>query len=71
MPGADRVLSAGLVQVRVDAQRRLYRLQPEPLRELADWRQPYRTMWADRLDQLEAHLSAHPDVNEPAGDTTR
>jgi DNA-binding transcriptional ArsR family regulator len=47
---------AGLVTVRSDAQRRLYRLRPEPLRELDEWLAPYRAAWADRLDALEAHL---------------
>jgi DNA-binding transcriptional ArsR family regulator len=52
-----RVLrDAGLVEVRVDAQRRLYRVRPEPLRELDDWLAPYRAMWAARLDALENHL---------------
>jgi DNA-binding transcriptional ArsR family regulator len=49
-----RVLrSAGLVEVRGDAQRRLYRVRPEGLRELDDWLARYRAMWADRLDSLE------------------
>jgi DNA-binding transcriptional ArsR family regulator len=52
-----RVLrDAGLVAVRADAQRRLYRVRPEPLRELDDWLAPYRAMWASRLDALESHL---------------
>src|SRR6266699_2568740 len=52
-----RVLrEAGLVEVRTDAQRRLYRLRTEPLREIDEWLAPYRTAWADRLDALEAHL---------------
>ena len=52
-----RVLrDAGLVEVRVDAQRRLYRLRAGPLRELDDWLAPYRAMWASRLDALESHL---------------
>jgi DNA-binding transcriptional ArsR family regulator len=52
-----RVLrDAGLVEVRADAQRRLYRVRPEPLRELDDWLAPYRSMWASRLDALESHL---------------
>lgn len=46
----------GLVSVRADANRRLYRLQPEPLVELDEWLAPYRRLWADRLDALEAHL---------------
>jgi len=47
---------AGLVTVRKDAQRRLYRLNPAPLAELDAWLAGYRRFWADRLDALEAHL---------------
>lgn len=47
---------AGLVTVRKDAQRRLYRLNPAPLAELDAWLQPYRRFWIDRLDALENHL---------------
>src|SRR5438270_6452192 len=59
-PGVSRHLKvlreAGLVEVRRDAQRRLYRLRPEPLMELDAWLAPYRTEWAGRLDSLERHL---------------
>ena len=52
-----RVLrEAGLVEVRTDAQRRLYRLRTEPLREIDEWLAPYRAAWVGRLDALEAHL---------------
>jgi len=52
-----RVLrDAGLVAVRQDAQRRLYRLVPEPLVEIDDWLTPFREAWDRRLDALEAHL---------------
>jgi DNA-binding transcriptional ArsR family regulator len=52
-----RVLKeAGLVEVRPDAQRRLYRLRPEPLEELDGWLASYRQLWETRLDRLEAHL---------------
>jgi DNA-binding transcriptional ArsR family regulator len=52
-----RVLKdAGLVDVRPDGQRRLYRLRPEPLAELDAWLEPYRALWSDRLDRLEGHL---------------
>jgi DNA-binding transcriptional ArsR family regulator len=47
---------AGLVSVRGDAQRRFYRIEPAPLRELDDWLAPYRALWATGLDALEAHL---------------
>jgi DNA-binding transcriptional ArsR family regulator len=54
-----RVLrDAGLVRVRADAQRRLYSLRVEPLREVEDWLAPYRAQWNDRLDALEAHLDS-------------
>jgi len=54
-----RVLrEAGLVEVRQDAQRRLYRLRPEPLAEIDSWLEPYRRLWNDRLDALERHLDA-------------
>jgi DNA-binding transcriptional ArsR family regulator len=52
-----RVLrEAGLVDVRADAQRRLYRVRPEPLREVDTWLAPYRELWATALDDLEQHL---------------
>ena len=52
-----RVLrQAGLVEARVDAQRRLYRLRPEPLREVDEWLAPYRALWTDSLNKLERHL---------------
>jgi DNA-binding transcriptional ArsR family regulator len=52
-----RVLrDAGLVEARVDGQRRLYRLRPEPLAELDAWLEPYRAMWRTSLDRLEANL---------------
>src|SRR5256885_538212 len=56
-----RVLrDAGLVEVRPDAQRRLYRLRPEPLAELDAWLEPYRRLWRTSLDQLERHLDSAP-----------
>jgi DNA-binding transcriptional ArsR family regulator len=60
---------AGFVQVRVDAQRRWYQLRPEPLAELADWLEPYRWMWTDRLDRLGAHLDEMSDALPENGDT--
>jgi DNA-binding transcriptional ArsR family regulator len=47
---------AGLVEARTDAQRRLYRIRPEPLAELDDWLAPYRRLWTAHLDRLEEHL---------------
>lgn len=52
-----RVLrEAGFVEVRSDAQRRIYRVRPEPLRAVAEWLEPYRRLWQARLDDLEQHL---------------
>ncbi len=60
-PGVSRHLrvlrEAGLVEVRVDAQRRLYRLRAASLRELDAWLEPYRLLWSGRLDELESHLN--------------
>jgi DNA-binding transcriptional ArsR family regulator len=59
-PGTSKHLKvlreARLVEVRPDAQRRLYELRAEPLAEIDQWLEPYRRMWADRLDALERHL---------------
>ncbi len=52
-----RVLKdAGLVEARVDAQRRLYRIRPQPLADLDAWLEPYRQLWRTHLDRLETHL---------------
>src|SRR5215469_8937837 len=54
-----RVLrDAGLVEVRVDAQRRLYRTRAAALRELDEWLGPYRQLWRDSLERLDDHLDA-------------
>jgi DNA-binding transcriptional ArsR family regulator len=64
-PGTSKHLrtlrEAGLVRVRVDAQRRVYELDPAPLAELDDWLAPYRRFWDRRLDALGRHL----DETEP------
>jgi DNA-binding transcriptional ArsR family regulator len=58
-----RVLrEAGFVESRVDAQRRLYRIRPEPLMEVDAWLEPFRHFWSARIDALEAHLDR---VNPP------
>jgi DNA-binding transcriptional ArsR family regulator len=52
-----RVLrDAGFVESTVDAQRRLYRLKPEPLREIDAWLAPFRRFWSAHVDALERHL---------------
>lgn len=56
-----RVLrEAGLVDVRPDAQRRLYSLRAEGLAEVDEWLAPYRRLWARSLDKLEKHLEENP-----------
>ena len=52
-----RVLrEAGFVESTVDAQRRLYRLRPEPFEEVAEWLVPFRRLWSTHIDALERHL---------------
>ncbi len=64
---------AGLVVVRADANRRVYRLRPDALLELDAWLDPYRRLWAGRLDALEHHLDAldqNPDlIDQQKGNT--
>lgn len=52
-----RVLrDAGVVHARIEAQRRVYRIDPGPLRELDEWLAPYRAMWNASLDALQREL---------------
>src|SRR5690606_29693504 len=52
-----RVLrDAGFVESRIEAQRRVYRLRPEPLMELDEWLAPFRRFWTKHVDALEQHL---------------
>jgi DNA-binding transcriptional ArsR family regulator len=54
-----RVLrEVGLVQVRQDAQRRWYELQPQPLAEIDAWLQPYRQLMEERYERLDNLLTA-------------
>ena len=59
-PGVSKHLKllreAGLVSVRPDGQRRLYRLEPAELAALDAWLKPFRQFWAERLDALDDHL---------------
>jgi DNA-binding transcriptional ArsR family regulator len=61
-PGVSKHLrllrEAGLVEVRGDGQRRIYRLRPAPLAELDRWLAPYRAFWDQRLDALGHHLNS-------------
>jgi DNA-binding transcriptional ArsR family regulator len=60
-PGVSRHLrvlrEAGLVEVRREAQRRVYGLRPEPLAELDQWLGQYRAMWEQRLDALHTEVA--------------
>ena len=57
-----RVLrEAGLASVRVAAQRRIYRLEPDRLREVDEWLAPYRAFWNERLDAMERTLESMED----------
>lgn len=56
-----RVLrDAGLVEARVDAQRRLYRVRPEPLQQIDTWLVPFRRIWSKHVDSLERYLDKSP-----------
>jgi DNA-binding transcriptional ArsR family regulator len=57
-----RVLrDAGFVESTVDAQRRLYRLRPEPFQEVDAWLAPFRQFWSAHIDALERHLDRMED----------
>ncbi|EGG35728.1 ArsR/SmtB family transcription factor [Paenibacillus sp. HGF5] len=47
---------AGLVKVQAEANRRIYKLRPEPLQEMDEWLDSFRSIWEKRLDQLEDYL---------------
>jgi DNA-binding transcriptional ArsR family regulator len=60
-----RVLrEAGFVESRIEAQRRLYRLRPEPLMELDAWLVPFRRYWTKHVDALEKHLEKMGEVEK-------
>jgi DNA-binding transcriptional ArsR family regulator len=63
-----RVLrEAGFVESRIEAQRRLYRLRPEPLMELDAWLLPFRAFWSRHVDALEKHLDKMEKAPSPKG----
>src|SRR5215470_9013736 len=67
-----RVLrEAGFVESMVDAQRRLYRLKPEPLQEVDDWLAPFRRFWSVHVDALERHLDRMDEVTRTNRKTRR
>jgi DNA-binding transcriptional ArsR family regulator len=58
-----RVLrDAGFVEARIEAQRRVYRIRPEPLKEVDAWLAPFRALWTAHVDALERHLDS---MDEP------
>jgi len=67
-PGVSKHLrvlrDAGLVSVRRDAQRRWYRIRPEPLALVDAWLEPYRRFWTERLDALGRHLDEAPQTDQ-------
>ena len=66
-----RVLrEAGFVESTVDAQRRLYRLTPEPLQDVDDWLAQFRRFWSTHVDALERHLD-RMDQSTPTKKKTR
>ena len=63
-----RVLrEAGFVESRIEAQRRLYRLRPEPLMELDAWLVPFRRFWSKHVDALEQHLERMEKASSAKG----
>ena len=67
-----RVLrDAGFVESTVDAQRRLYRLKPEPFQEFEAWLAPFRRFWSAHVDPLERHLDSLDRSTTPAKKPTK
>jgi DNA-binding transcriptional ArsR family regulator len=67
-----RVLrDAGFVESTVDAQRRLYRLKPEPLQEIDEWLAPFRRFWSAHIDALERHLDRMDQPTPSKSNTTK
>ena len=64
-----RVLrEAGFVEATVDAQRRVYRLKPEPFQEMDDWLSQFRQLWSDHVDALERYLERMDPLKVSAED---
>ena len=67
-----RVLrEAGFVESTVDAQRRLYRLRPEPFQEVDAWLEPFRRFWSAHIDALERHLDRMDQPTATKANTRR
>lgn len=67
-----RVLrESGFVEATVDAQRRVYRLRPEPFQEVDEWLEQFRRMWSKHVDALERHLDRMADTKKTKPKTGR
>ena len=67
-----RVLrEAGFVESTVDAQRRLYRLKPEPLQEVDAWLAQFRRFWSAHVDALERHLDRMEHMDQSSTPSKR
>lgn len=68
-----RVLrEAGVVEATIDAQRRVYRVNPEPLQEVDAWLAPFRQLWSAHVDALERHLDRlHRSTSKKKSSKTR
>jgi DNA-binding transcriptional ArsR family regulator len=55
---------SGFVSCRVDAQRRIYRVEAPPFERLDEWLEPYRRLWTRHLDALERHLDSHDHAHD-------
>ncbi len=67
-----RVLrEAGFVESTVDAQRRLYRLKPEPFQEMDSWLEKFRRFWSAHVDALERHLDRMERSSQPRATPTK
>jgi DNA-binding transcriptional ArsR family regulator len=62
---------AGFVESRVEAQRRVYSLNPEPLQEIDEWLEPFRRFWSNHVDALERHLDRMEKKKSVKGKKTR
>jgi len=64
-PGVSKHLKvlreAGLVEVRPEGRLRWYGLRAQPLAEVDEWLEPFRTHWSGQLDALERHLEVNPE----------
>jgi DNA-binding transcriptional ArsR family regulator len=58
---------SGFVEARVDAQRRVYRINPKPLQEVDAWLAPFRRFWSKHVDALEQHLDRMEQASSAKG----